>query len=70
MILGRLLEIETKYETHYTENKIGLTFLAHYIVFDTQSQFGGVILLSAMPVFSCQGDKKNKTKDELKMYLY
>ena len=29
--LGRLLEIETEYETHYTKTKIGLTFLAHSV---------------------------------------
>ena len=34
--LGRLLEIETEYETHYTETNIGFTFLA---------QSGGVELL-------------------------
>ena len=43
--IGRLLEIETEYETHYTETKIGLKFLAHFIVFHTQSQFGGVVLM-------------------------
>ena len=44
--MAELLQIETEYETSYTEQKIFSHILAHYKVFHAQSQFGGVILIS------------------------